>query len=213
MNYITERNAERPATKKQLWALYCLTKKDYRGQDLTMLDASTLIKRLNAEKVVADTNTPKVVKTSVRAKKTTLESEFIEYMREKMQGIIAACREQLKIKSVIEDDPTIFTDPKKRKSYAFFGVGCGISIIEFDKRSKVGKQIKELSAKHHMTTFLNMFLNGFSSKEINYMKNVGFPIQAMYYQNIEIGAKYEWAVASFMEKKGVKNVRVRTFDD
>ena len=209
MNYITER----PATKKQLWALYCLTKKDYRGQDLTMLDASTLIKRLNAKKVVADTNTPKVVKTSVRAKKTTLESEFIEYMREKMQGIIAACREQLKIKSVIEDDPTIFTDPKKRKSYAFFGVGCGISIIEFDKRSKVGKQIKELSAKHHMTTFLNMFLNGFSSKEINYMKNVGFPIQAMYYQNIKIGAKYELAVASFMEKKGVKNVRVRTFDD
>ena len=213
MNYITERNAERPATKKQLWALYCLTKKDYRGQDLTMLDASTLIKRLNAKKVVADTNTPKVVKTSVRAKKTTLESEFIEYMREKMQGIIAACRKQLKIKSVIEDDPTIFTDPKKRKSYAFFGVGCGISILEFDKRSKVGKQIKELSAKHRMTTFLNMFLNGFSSKEINYMKNVGFPLQAMYYQNIEIGAKYEWAVASFMEKNGVKNVRVRTFDD
>lgn len=205
-NYITERNAERPATKKQLWALYCLTKRDYRGQDLTMLDASTLIKRLNAEKTLGDTTAPK-------PKKTTLESEFIAYMEEKMKGIVAECREQLKIKSVIEDDPSIFTDASKRKSYAFFGVGCGISVLSFDKRSKVGKQIEELSAKHHMTTFLNMFLNGFTFKERNYMQNVGFPLQAMYYQNIKIGAKYEWSVASFMEKKGVKNVRVRTFDD
>ena len=45
MNYITENNAERPATRKQLWAIYCLSKKDYRGQDLTMLDASVLIQR------------------------------------------------------------------------------------------------------------------------------------------------------------------------
>ena len=73
MNYITENNAERPATRKQLWAIYCLSKKDYRGQDLTMLDASVLIQRLKTEKAANNTqNTPK-------PKKTTLEKEFIDW--------------------------------------------------------------------------------------------------------------------------------------
>ena len=65
MSYITENNAERPATRKQLWAIYCLSKKDYRGQDLTMLDASVLIQRLKTEKAANNTqNTPKPKKTT-----------------------------------------------------------------------------------------------------------------------------------------------------
>lgn len=204
MGYIT--NAEKSATKKQLWALYCLTKKDYRGEGLTMLDASKLIESLNNAK----SNAPKV---APKKKSNTLEVEFIDYMYKEMQGIIKTCKDELKIQSIVEDDPSIFTDATKRKSYAFFGVGCGISVLTFDKRSKIGKKIKELSSKHHMTTFLEMFLKGFTPKQIKYMENVGFPLQAMYYQNINIGAQYEWAVASFMEQKGVKNVRVRTYDD
>lgn len=205
MGYITEQNAQKAATRKQLWALYCLTKKDYREEGLTMLEASKLIESLNNAKG----NAPKVA----APKKKTLEDEFIDYMYKEMQGIINTCKEELKIKSVIEDDPSIFTDASKRKSYAFFGVGCGISVLTFDKRSKIGKQIKELSSKHHMTTFLKMFLNGFTAKQVKYMEEVGFPLQAMYYQDLRIGAKYQWAVASFMEYKGVKNVRVRTYDD
>ena len=88
-NFITEKNAERPASKKQLWALYCLTKKDYRKQDLTMLDASKLIEQFNASKVVSKmgvNDTPNQVrKTSVKTKKPTLEQEFISYMEEKIQ--------------------------------------------------------------------------------------------------------------------------------
>ena len=33
------------------------------------------------------------------------------------------------------------------------------------------------------------------------------------YQDIKITAAYEHAVASFMTKQGVKNVRCRTYDD
>ena len=206
MSYITENNAERPATRKQLWAIYCLSKKDYRGQDLTMLDASVLIQRLKTEKAANNTqNTPK-------PKKTTLEKEFIDYMTDKMQGVINTAKEALQIKSVVETDP-MFTDKKNMKSYAFFGFGCGITIIDFDKRSKVGKEIKELGSKHRMTTFLDMFLKAFTPKQIAYYKSVGFPLSAMYYQDIRISGAYENAVASFMEMKGVKNVRTRTFDD
>lgn len=205
-DYISENNAERPATRKQLWAIYCLSKVDYRGKDLTRLDASVLIQRLKADKNTESTqNAPK-------AKKQTLESEFIEYMTDKMQGVINTAKEALQIKSVVETDP-MFTDKKNMKSYAFFGFGCGITIIDFDKRSKVGKKIKELGSKHRMTTFLNMFLKAFTPKQIAYYKSVGCPLSAIYYQDIRINGAYEHAVADFMEMKGVKNVRTRTFDD
>lgn len=204
MSYITEQNAERAATKKQLWALYCLTKKDYRNEGLTMLDASKLIAQLNENKGADNV---------VKAAKPTIEQEFISYMTDKLQGVINVCKDAIKIKSVVEDDPTIFTDESKRQKYAFFGFGCGISVITYDKRSKLGKVILELSSKHRNTTFLNVFLKGFTTKQITYFENVGFPLQAMYNQDIRIGAAYESAVAEFMRSKGVKKVCVRTYDD
>ena len=216
-NFSTEKNAERPASKKQLWALYCLTKKDYRGQGLTMFDANKLITQFNASKVVSKigvNDTPKEVKqTLVTPKKPNLEQEFITYMSEQINGIIATCKQAIQIKSIVEDDPNFTPNKKDRKQYAFFGFGCGVTIIDFDKRSKKGKLIKEFSSKHQMTTFLKMFLKGFTAKEIQYFENVGFPLSAMYCQDIKITAAYEHAVASFMIKQGVKNVRCRTYDD
>ena len=203
MQYITENNAERPATRKQLWAIFCLSKKDYRDKDLTRADASHLIQRLKMEKEAQPTKVEK---------KVSLEKEFIDYMTEKMQGVIETAKEALQLKSVVADDPN-FTDPKKCKSYAMFGFGCGFTIIDFDKRSKVGKQIKELSSKHQMTTFLNMFLKAFTNREIEYFQNVGCPLTALYYQDIRINGAYDGYVASFMENKGVKNVRTRTYYD
>ena len=205
-NYISENNAEKLATRKQLWAIFCLSKKDYRGQDLTRLDASNLIQRLKAEKAANGAQT----KTE---RKQTLESEFVEYMTEHMQDVIETAKDALQIKSVVEDDSTIFTDEKKRNQYAFFGFGCGTTIIKYDKRSKVGKQIEELGSKHRRTTFLNMFLKAFTQKEIDYYNSVGCPLTALYWQDIRINGSYESAVVSFMEKKGVKNVRTQTFYD
>lgn len=207
MNYVSENNAEKLATRKQLWAIYCLSKVDYRGKDLTRLDASKLIQQLKAEKSTEST------KNAPKARKQSLETEFIDYMTDKMQGVINTAKEALQIKSIVEDDPTIFTDENKRQKYAFFGFGCGITIIKYDKRSKVAKQIEELGNKHRTTTFLDMFLKAFTNKEINYYKSVGFPLSAMYYQDIRISGAYENAVASFMTHKGVKNVRTQTFDD
>lgn len=201
MQYITENNAERPATRKQLWAIFCLSKKDYRDKDLTRADASQLIQRLKNEKGVESTNN-----------KNTLESEFVSYMTEKMQGVIETAKEALQLKSVVADDPN-FTDPKKCKSYAMFGFGCGFTIIDFDKRSKVGKKIKELANKHHRTTFLKQFLSAFTKKEIDYYQNVGCPLTALYNQDMTISGDYDRYVANFMEKKGVKNVRTRTYYD
>lgn len=214
-------NQNKPATKKQLWALFAASRKhgashDYRNDNLTMLQASELLQKFNAQSVIAKigvttpTTTTKVV---TKRKKPTLEQEFVSYIESKMPSIIAECRNELGIKSIVEDDPKFFPNPKDRKQYAFFGCGCGISIINYDKRSKVGKQIMEYSSKHHYTTFYDMFAKGFTQKEIAYYKSVGFPLSAMFAQNIHIGARYTQLVATFMESKGVKKVFVRTFDD
>ena len=201
-DHITENNAERPATRKQLWAIFCLSKKDYRGQDLTRLDASKLIQQLQAEKASKPT----------KPKTTTLEQEFLDYMTDKMQYVINTAKQALQIKSVVETDDNL-KDKNNNESYAFFGFGCGCSIIEFDKRSKVGKQIKELADKHHYTTFETIFLKAFTPKEINYFKKIGCPLTAIYAQDIEINRSYTSAVVTFMERKGVKNVRIKTFYD
>lgn len=203
---VKEENKNRPATKKQLWALFTITKHDYRNENLTMQQASDLITSLKQSgKKAAPKSAPKSV--------DKLETLFIEHMTDKIKGVIAVARDALKIKSVITDDPAFFPNRKNRQSFALFGFGCGITIIDFDKRSKKGKRIIELSQKHHMGKFLNMFLEGFTPKEIKQFEKVGCPLSALYYQDIRISAAYEHAVVEFMNKQGVKNVRMRTYDD
>lgn len=207
---IKTENLQKPATKKQLWALFAASKAngqkhDFRADNLTMQQANELLKKFNSNKPTA--MPPK------QSKDAKLEKEFIDFMTDKMQGIINTAKEAIKYQSILEDDPTIFTDPKKRKTYAFIGFGCGISVINYDKRSKIGAKILDLSRKHRNTTFLKQFLKAFTQKEINYFQRIGCPLQALYNQDIRIGASYQHYVASFMEKQGVKNVFVRTFDD
>lgn len=214
---IKAENMNKAATKKQLFALYVASKKhgephDYRNDNLTMQQASELLNKFNSATIGVGASVVKKTAPKV-SKADKLEKEFISYMKGKMERIIATAKTALNIKSVVEDDPMFTPNEKDRKRYAFFGFGCGISIIEFDKRSKVGKAIVELSRKHRMTTFLEMFLKGFTNEQIKYMESVGFPLSAMYYQDYQIGRSYMSAVVSFMESKGVKNVNVRTFDD
>lgn len=218
---LKEESFNKPATKKQLWALFAASKKcgekhDYRNDNLTMKEASDLLTIFNAKNVVSNVGVGKTEKNVAKApskRKNTLENEFLAYMEDKIQDAIAIAKDAIKIKSVVEDDKEFFPNKKDRKQFAFFGFGCGITIIDFDKRSKVGKAIEELSSKHHMTTCLQMFLKGFTKKQIDYFHEVGFPLEAMFYQDYHISRKYQSAVASFMVKKGVKNVRMRTFDD
>lgn len=208
-SYITQFNAERPATKRQLWALFALSKKcgekhDYREDNLTMAQASDLIQKFNAK------STLKVC--SNNRKKKTLEEEFLEYMDKAMEEIIATAKSAINIKSIVEDDPTI-TPKNKRKQYAFIGFGCGFTLIDFDKRSKVGKSIIELSNKHRRTTFLNRFLNAFTAQEKRYLDSIGCPLTALYSQDVNINLTYQQNIVTFMREKGVKNVITRTFDD
>lgn len=50
-------NPDDPATSRQLWALFCMTKKDYRGKGLTKQQASDLIGELKSGKKIEDKTT------------------------------------------------------------------------------------------------------------------------------------------------------------
>lgn len=57
---------EEKATSRQLWALYCITKRDYRGDNLSKKEASELIASF------------KDGKSPVKAKTTTTKKSFKE---------------------------------------------------------------------------------------------------------------------------------------
>lgn len=211
-------NENASATNKQLFALYVMSKKlgnttDYRNANLTRKQASEMIAEFKTKLEGANILPSKQKKTKL-SKEQALKKEFLAHMENKVvPRLIAQARTNMGIKSVVEDDPSIFKDPSKRKQYVFFGFGCGFADIKFDKRSKVGKLIDKFGDECRMKECLQMFLKGFTKKEINYMQSVGFPLQAMYYQDGEMARIYRSGVIDLMQKYGVKNIHLWYYDD
>ena len=211
-------NENASATNKQLFALYVMSKKlgnttDYRNANLTRKQASEMIAEFKTKLEGANilSSKPKKAKLS---KEQALKKEFLAHMENNVvPRLIEQARANMGIKSVVEDDPSIFKDPSKRKQYVFFGFGCGFADIKFDRRSKIGKLIDKFGDECRMKECLQMFLKGFTKKEINYMQSVGFPLQAMYYQDGEMARIYRSGVIDLMEKHGVKNIHLYYYDD
>ena len=102
------------ATPRQLWALYCITKTDYRGKGLSYDEASSLIKKFG---------NPEYHKSE--RKVVDLKTELLNYIKtEKLDGIIEKVKTALGIKSVVSNDPLYM---KEEKHYHFCGFGCGFA--------------------------------------------------------------------------------------
>ena len=187
------------ATPRQLWALYCITKTDYRGKGLSYDEASALIKKLgNPEYRKADKTARKVV---------DLKTELLNYIKEeKLDGIIEHVKTALGIKSILSNDPLYM---KEEKHYNFRGFGCGFAWIEYDKRSKIGKAIVEAS-KDIRGEVRAMIVNAFPMDLRKQLEAEGTPLEAIVFQDITINSAYEQAVVDFMTSKGVKNAWVNS---
>lgn len=187
------------ATPRQLWALYCITKTDFRGKNLTYDEASALIKKLgNPEYRKADKAERKVV---------DLKTELLEYIKkEKLDGIIEDVKTALGIKSIVSND-TLYM--KEEKHYHFRGFGCGFAWIEYDKRSKIGKAIEEAS-KDIRREVREIIVNAFPMDLRKQLEAEGTPLEAIVFQDITINSAFEQAVVDFMETKGVKNAWVNS---
>jgi len=184
------------ASPRQLWALYCITKKDYRGENLSYDEASALIKKLG---------NPDYKKSE--RKPVDLKAELLNYIKtEKLPRIIEQVKTALGIKSIVSNDPLYM---KEEKHYNFRGFGCGFAWLEYDKRSKIGKAIEEAFKDIRMEV-RELIINSFPMDLRKQLEDEGTPIGAIVFQDITINSSINQAVADFMTSKGVKNVWVNS---
>ena len=180
---------ENTATPRQRWALYCITKKDYRNVELSKEEAARLINELG------DPNYKKASKTKSLAKQ--LEDYLVEHFDE----IWKACGEALKLKSIVQEDKPESENPRK---YAMIGFGCGITYFTYRKNNKKAEEIAKAGNELIHGKIEDMFVKKFSKDEQNYYKRIGCPLQAIYSQDQHIQSTCYYMVTKFAESVGVK---------
>ena len=117
-------NPDEPASKKQLWALFCIYHKDFRNQNLTKAEASELIKKGADENQRAPKG--KNLDAQIREHIETVLKPKLDKEIEKAYGM----------QSVVGDADLEGNLIPGRKRYKFFGSGCGFAWIKYDKRNK-----------------------------------------------------------------------------
>ena len=182
-------NIENTATPRQRWALFCITKKDYRNEILSKEEAARLIKELG---------TPDYKKKSNK----TLSQELLDYLKEHFDEIFAEAVKSLSVKSILEDDDHVPADKKKR--YAFIGFGCGITYFKYRKNNKRAEEINKAQSKFRFGEIEKMFLSKFTAKERNYYKNIGCPLEAIWIQDQNMQLSYFYTVSEFAKSKGIE---------
>lgn len=178
------------ATPRQRWALYCITKKDYRNEILSKEEAAKLIKELGD---------PNYKKASKVAK--TLADELLDFMKEHIDELYQACLGEMNYKSIVEDDTHV--PENKRKRFAFVGCGCGITWLKY-RKSKRATEIDEAARKFRGEEVLNMLIKKLPKKDYNYLKSIGCPFEAIWYQMQNLQTKYYSLVIKFAESKGIE---------
>lgn len=182
-------NIENTATPRQRWALFCITKKDYRNEILSKEEAARLIKELG---------TPDYKKKSNK----TLSQELLDYLKEHFDEMFAEAVKSLSVKSILEDDDHVPADKKKR--YAFIGFGCGITYFKYRKNNKRAEEINKAQSKFRFGEIEKMFLSKFTAKERNYYKNIGCPLEAIWQQDQNMQLSYFYTVSEFAKSKGIE---------
>ena len=186
------------ATPRQLWALYCITKKDYRSSNLTKEEAAKLIGELGSP------DYKKVKKAS-----KTLSEELLEYLMGNFDKMFDSAIKSLNYRSVVESDPMFSND---KRQYIFIGVGCGITYPVYRKNNKKLKEIDEAAHKYRWNEIKEMFMSKFSNKDIEYYENIGSPLEAIWSQDQGMQVSYWEMVKKFAESKGLK-MQIRTMLD
>lgn len=201
-------NPNAPATSRQRWALYLITKKDYRDVELTKQEAADLIKELGDPnyKKRKDSNCNKSKDSNCKKDKpartsSTLASKLEEYMVDHFEEIWRACTESMGIKSIVEEDKS---NGQNRKRFAMIGVGCSISYFKYRKNNKKAKEIAETGKKLIRGKIEDMFIARFTKDERKYYERIGCPLEAIFSQDENIQSQCYYLVVKFAETQGIK---------
>lgn len=118
----------RMMTKRQGWALYCITKKDYRNEGLTYDQASELIKTLGD---------PNYVKKSTAVK----DNEAVKIHQEAFDAGIAAMNKAEVVPMVVQQHANMVDDNSPvAKQWVVEGGVCGFCSITFKANTKENRK-------------------------------------------------------------------------
>ena len=187
------------ATARQRWALYCITKKDYRETMLSKEEAAELIKKLGTPNYKKKTN----VKTNVK----TIEDELGDYLYEHWDEVMKSAMPSMDKKGIVETEHN--GDVKR---FAFIGVGCGITYLTHRKGNKKAEAIKAAANKLHYGLAQTWFMNRFTDEQKRYYEKIGCPLGAIWQQDMNMQQAYYYKVLDFAKSKGV-NMDVKSFLD
>lgn len=109
----------RMMTKRQGWALYCITKKDYRNEGLTYDQASELIKTLGNPNYVKKSNSVK-------------DNEAVKIHQEAFDAGIAAMNKAEVVPMVVQEHVNMADDNSPvAKQWIVEGGVCGFAWVQF----------------------------------------------------------------------------------
>lgn len=210
------------ASKKQLWALYCITKHDYRNSNLTYDEASELIKKYGDVNYKSKKTSNKSIKSKIKQNTSKdnikyIERELLEYFKTNiLNDVVNALKESLGITSCVAEDLKHMNGSGKNgtsKKYIMRGFGCSISWLKYDKRSTMAKNIEKAFSNLRMTKFADLVEKQFSVKLRHQLEREGNPLRAIYWQDYSVNSILFYGIVEFAKSKGVKRITYVTHLD
>lgn len=178
-------NPDEPASKKQLWALFCITKQDWRDKNLTKGEASELIQKYSGERTTQN-------KESLST--NSIKKDIIQNLKPKLDKQMAKA---FGMQSVVGDADLEGNLIPGRKRYKFFGSGCGWAWVKYDKRNKKLGEILDKYDDVYRKVFFEKFANEYIKK---YKER---ELGAVLSQDIDIQCIIKQAALDYAESIGI----------
>ena len=180
-------NPDEPASKKQLWALFCITKQDWRGKNLTKGEASELIQKYSGERPQKSVATGKSLDSKIK-------EDIMNNLKPKLDKQMAKA---FGLQSVVGDADLEGNLIPGGKRYKFFGSGCGWAWVKYDKRNKKLGEIldkyDDIYRKGFFEKFANEYIKKYKERELG----------AVLSQDIDIQCIIKQAALDFAESIGI----------
>ena len=178
-------DADEPASSRQLWALFCIYKKDFRNQGLTKGEASELIKKGSSERPA---------KSSGKSLDAKICEHIETVLKPKLDKKMASAFDH---QSVVGDADLEGNLIPGRKRYKFFGGGCGFAWIKYDKRNKklgeVTDRYIDIYKYKYWDKYCQEYIRKFKEKEMG----------AVLSQDLDVQYTIKQAALDFAESIGI----------
>lgn len=175
------------ATPRQRFALYCITKKDYRNVKLSKEEADKLIKELGNPNYKKESKPSKDIKT-----------ELLDFLKAHIDELYNDCLEEMGYESQVTISST------KQKTYTFVGRGCGITYLKYRKNNKKAVEIDNAAHKYRLEEVEQMLIKKLPKKIYKELEAKGCPFEALWCQMQTLQMAYWYLIKDFAETKGIK---------